>query len=196
MCHTKGIPWDKPRHPEVEVWSRNQCALCGKPGATGCLRCPPDRGGAGGGGASRCQSPWSHPASRPGDQWATASELGSVWRERAPWGSERGKPRTLEAVEVRRRKVAAGVEEQEAVDPRRRNTDPRCVPCSVVPLATPPPAPPCACFACVLAGAFSWERCAGRSCREFPPCPLGSCKHPATREQSDMKIEHTIAFGA
>ena len=115
-----------------------------------------------------------------------ASVLESVWRERALWGSGRGKPRTLEEVEVRMRREATGVSGL-AVDPPRRSTGPRCAPCSVEPLATSPPSPLCACFSCALAGAFSWEMCAGRSCREFPLCPLGSCKHPATREQSYIR---------
>ena len=121
----------------------------------------------------------------------TASGLESVSRERALWESGHGTPRTLEGEEVHRRRVVAGVEGQKAHGPRRRrSTDPRCVPCSEEPLlAMLAPrflVPPCACSSCALASVFWWEMCEGRSCRGSPPCPLGSCKHPATREQSDM----------
>ena len=118
-----------------------------------------------------------------------ASGLESVSRERALWESEHGRPRTLEVGEVHRRRVATEVEGQAHDPKRRRSTDPRCVPCSEEPLAmlAPPLVPPCACSSCALADAFWWEMCEGKSCRGSPPCPLGSCKHPATREQSDMR---------
>ena len=195
MCHTTGTPWDKPRPPGVAACSRSRCAQCGRPGVTGCPRCPPARGGEGGGEAGRCRSPWCRPASQPGGWWAMASGWGSVWRGRARWGSERGTPRTSGAVEAHMRKVATVVVGQ-APAPRRRSTGPRCAPCSEALLVTPPPAPLCVCSSCALAGGAWWERCEGKSCRGSPPCPHGSCKHPATREQSDMKIEHTIASGA